>query len=239
MWLGFGSLKGSPGATTLAVVIAGLWPADRPILLLEADLDGGSLAARFGLNPDEPGIVSLAAAIRHGIDEDAVWSNTQALPGGLPALVGPSDGAQMQMSLAALVARSSELISHLRGTDVLVDLGRLRFGGGESSIGDVLDLLVIVVRPDFEELDRLVSRLASTDLHPRIGVVLMGSGPYGVADVSRIVATESDGAASVLGHVSHDPRGAAALNFGRGGRKALNRSLLVRSSRSLVEVMGS
>ena len=237
MWIGFGSLKGSPGATTLAVLVAGLWPQKRRVLLIEADPDGGSLAARFGLNPDQPGIVTLAAAMRHEIDEAALWGNTQTIPGGLPVLVCSASGSHAQASLLVLAEQVPQIADQIGDTDVLVDLGRLRSVGTESPFLARLDLQIVAVRPNIEELERLVTWLRSAPGGPPIGVVLMGRGPYGSADVAAALVGESDGRAALLGQVNHDARGAAALNLGRGGTKALRRSLLVRSTRPVVEAI--
>src|SRR5207244_2826784 len=43
------SAKGSPGVTTAVQLVAGAWPAGRPLLIVEADPAGGDLAARLGL----------------------------------------------------------------------------------------------------------------------------------------------------------------------------------------------
>ena len=83
------SAHGSPGVTTTALALAATWPENRRCLLVEADPFGGVIGARYGLG-DTPGLSSLAAGARGGIDEEAVWSHAQQLPGGVPMLVGPA-----------------------------------------------------------------------------------------------------------------------------------------------------
>jgi MinD-like ATPase involved in chromosome partitioning or flagellar assembly len=237
MWLGFCSLKGSPGATTLGVVVAGLWPKERRALLIEADSDGGALAGRFGLKPNEPGIPTLVAAARHGMDEEIIWRNTQTLPGGLPALLCPTDPQRAETALAALAAQTSEMQEHLRGCDVMVDLGRLRRHPTQQLFLNAVDLLTVTVRPVFEDLNRLLESLENHEGLPPVGIVLAGAGPYSVEDVNETFSATMGGQATVIGHVGFDPRGAAALNLGRGGPRAFRRSLLVRSTRAVVEAI--
>ena len=58
------SVRGSPGVTSWALLLAAAWPAavDAERVVVEADLDGGVLGARYGLGVD-PGVVSLIAAL--------------------------------------------------------------------------------------------------------------------------------------------------------------------------------
>ena len=66
MRVAFGSLARSPGATTALLAAAAVWPTS-DVTVVEADADGGVLAARFGLSlhPDAPTLMSLLAATRH------------------------------------------------------------------------------------------------------------------------------------------------------------------------------
>ena len=86
----FGSVR-SCGVTTLALSLAATWPAERRVLLVEADPAGGTLAAGSGWAA-EPNLVSLAAAARRGGDPSLVWDHCQQLPGEVAVLAGPSAG---------------------------------------------------------------------------------------------------------------------------------------------------
>ena len=46
----FVSVKGAPGVTTLACLVAATWPDHRRVAVVEADPFGGDLAARFRLS---------------------------------------------------------------------------------------------------------------------------------------------------------------------------------------------
>ncbi len=75
------SAKGSPGATTLTLALGLARPPARGCLIVEADPDGGSLAARLGLSY-EPGLVELAAAARREMPDAATVDRfTQGLGG--------------------------------------------------------------------------------------------------------------------------------------------------------------
>ena len=61
------------------------------MLLIEADPAGGTLAGSSG-RPQEPSLVSLAAAACRGGDPELVWEHCQELPGGTatpPVPAGP------------------------------------------------------------------------------------------------------------------------------------------------------
>jgi MinD-like ATPase involved in chromosome partitioning or flagellar assembly len=58
------SNRGSPGCTTTALALATAWPPARGApLLVEADPDGGVLAARIGLGI-KPGLIVLCGRAR-------------------------------------------------------------------------------------------------------------------------------------------------------------------------------
>ncbi len=116
--------KAAPGVTTSALAMAGVWPADRQVLLVEADQGGGDLAARFGLAA-QPGLVSLAAAARRQVDTALVGEHAQTLPGGLGVLVGPPGAEQATAALGMLAAVVLAGLDGLDGVDIIADLGRL------------------------------------------------------------------------------------------------------------------
>lgn len=217
----FGSLHGSPGVTTAAVLVAGCFQRG---VLVEADGDGGVLALRHGLHR-EPGLTTLAS--RTG---DARWeSHTQRLAG-VPVLVGPETPERM----ARLWAHGGErLVSALRHSfdrtepDVVVDAGRLRPGWPPSPLMDAARL-VVFVRPVAEDLAGLAERLPEwADTHTT-DVVLAGTGPYRSDDVARELGVE------VLARIPADRRAAGIVTEG-GSARVLARSSLARAARSFAE----
>src|SRR5438067_13781310 len=82
-----GSVKDAPGATTLSVGLVAGWPQPGAVLL-EADPDGGDLAARFGHHPD-PGLFSLAAAARSGTGAGLLRRHVQRLRPAVDVVLAP------------------------------------------------------------------------------------------------------------------------------------------------------
>jgi hypothetical protein len=228
-----GSVKASPGVTTSLLALAATWPASRRLLLVEADPDGGSLAARTDL-PSEPGLTSLAAAARRTLGSGELDRHTQPLPGGLPALVGPADADHASRALQIVGER---LVTELRrdpGRDVLVDCGRLRASSPAAPMAAGADVLVLVARPRLDELQHLrpaLSRLTAAGAHPAL--LLVGDRPYPPAEVAHALRVQ------VLATLPHDPAAADLLSGQqrRGGR--LERTALLRAARAVAEQLAT
>jgi hypothetical protein len=215
----FGSVRGAPGVTTTALLVAG---GIEGAALLEADLAGGVLAIRYGLGR-EPGLTTLAAA-RPG--EPDGWREHAQSAGGVPVLVGPDDPDSCEMLWRGAGDR---LATILRGTDAAVtvaDAGRL---GAASPLLAASDLIVIVVRPIAEHLIALSHRLARLrrDTDARLAVVPVGEGPYKVDDLGSALDVD------VLGGLPNDPRAAAVLLGGGRSQAGLARTRLARAATGL------
>jgi hypothetical protein len=223
----FGSLGRSPGATTALLAAAGVWPTS-DVTVVEADADGGVLAARFGLSlhPEAPTLMSLLAATRHDATAGVVALHAQRLPGGLPVVCAPSIPEVATPAAAQLADRFEALSSPATG-DVLVDVGRVRPSSPAWRLASSCDALVLVVRPVVEELEPLLGRLDNLSVGRRLVVAVRGAGPYGAADVAEAVV----GRAGVCS-LPEDGRGVAVLYGHRAGR--LDRTAIVRSARRLV-----
>jgi hypothetical protein len=226
----FGSLARSPGATTTLLAAAAVWPTAE-MVVVEADSDGGVLAARFGLSlhPEAPTLMSLLAATRHDPAAGVLDARAQRLPGGLPVVCAPSIAEIAALAVAQLADRFGVLTSSPAG-DVLVDVGRLRPSSAAWRLASSCDVLVVVMRPVVEELEPLLGRLDSlTGLRPVL-VALRGTGPYGAAEVIDAV-----GARAGVCSLPEDGRGVAVMYGHRAGR--LDRTALVRSARRLVDAV--
>ena len=165
-----GSVR-SCGVTTLALALAATWPKDRPVLLVEADPAGGTLAAASGW-PPEPSLVSLAAAARHALDPDLVWEHCQELPGGAAVLTGPASADQARSALGMLAGLSNDL--GMLDTDVLVDCGRLDPGAPGAGAFEGADAVVLAARPRLADLHALATwREANPFDSGRVAVVLV------------------------------------------------------------------
>ncbi|MGW4115277.1 chromosome partitioning protein [Actinosynnema sp. NPDC004786] len=225
------SLKGSPGATTLAVALAARWPAPARALVVETDPSGGDLGLRFSLF-STPGLVSLAAAARRGGDADLVWGHIQQLPGGLAVIAAPPDADQACAALAALAPDPPGGLGVLRaaanqpGTVVIADCGRVDPGSPALPIVRSSDAVVLLSRAHADDLAHLPRRLPVVGgWSPNPMLLLVGEG-YATAEVARELGVPP------LGRVPDDPNGAAVLcgrpNTLRWGRSGPAHSALGR-----------
>lgn len=224
----FISQKGSPGATTTALAVAAAWPPieGRRKLFAEADPFGGVLALRYQLGV-EPGLLTLAAAVRAGIDSDDVWDHAQTLPGGMPAIIGPDRPDQASAALIATSQLLGSVLANMDGVDVIADMGRVAAKSPTTELLDEADLVVMVARPEAEQLQPAAQRLLSLGLPgDRVGWVLIGDRPHHATEV------EATFGVPVVGVLADDRRGAAALARGA-APGTLRRSALVRTASAL------
>ncbi len=217
----------SCGVTTLALALAATWPTQRRVLLVELDPAGGTLAAASGW-PPEPSLVSLAAAARRSFDPGLVWEHCQELAGGVAVLAGPASADQARSALGMLVG----LVGHL-GTfdaDVLVDCGRLDPGPSGAGVFEGADRVVLAARPRLADLYALATwREPSPFDSGRLGLVLVGDGPYPDAEIAEALGVE------VLARLPWDPDAAGALVSVPASARELRLSPLVRAARSLAD----
>lgn len=223
------SIKHSPGVTTAALALATAWSADHEVAVVEADPTGGDLAARLGL-AFEPGLVSLAAAARHGaVSGHLASAHLQALPCGGSALVGPGSAEQ---AVAALRELRGGALAELAGGAglVIADCGRWSPGSPTQAILATADLVLLVTRPTVEGVVHLRSRAPAIrrEAGDRVAILLVGDRPYPAADVDEAVGLR------VAGILAGDPRGATSLYHATRPGLA-RRFLLVRSARSFLE----
>ena len=223
------SVKASPGVTTSLLALAATWPDQRPVLLVDADPDGGSLAARTGL-PTEPGLASLAAAARRTLRAGELDRHTQPLPGGLPAVVGPADAEHASRALELLGGPLATVLRSQEDRDVLVDCGRLRASSPSGPLAAAADVLVVVARPRLDELQHLrpaLPRLVAAGARPAL--LLVGDGPYPPGEVAAALDVP------VLEALPHDPAAADQLSGQRRRAGRLERTALLRAARTVAE----
>jgi hypothetical protein len=218
--------------TTTALVLAASWPDPRRCLLVEADPFGGVIAARYGLT-DTPGLSTLAAQSRRGLDTAAVEEHVQQLPGGLPILVGPASPEETQAVWRDVAGPLAEWAGNQHDVDVIVDRGRLLPGPPPNGLADRGPTLV-VTRPTLDQLRPASIRqaaLAATGVDTSL--LLVGECPYGPEEVAITMGV------TVAGSVAWDPRTAAVLTGAQGAMRDLRRTSLVRSAATLAESLGA
>ncbi|TQL01866.1 hypothetical protein [Cellulomonas sp. SLBN-39] len=243
MLVALASAKGAPGVTTTARVLAAVWPQD--VVLVDADPAGGDVAL-LARRPDdgaldpERGLLSLAADARRGYVDSPLEDHLQQTEGGLDVLCGVSTPEQTAAIAPAMPALASGLLGQ-QARDVVVDCGRLGPSSPVLPLALAADALVLVVRPRLEAFAHLRERVRwlaharqPRPGTPAVGIVLVADtrdrGSAG--ELAQLLAHEQLPAV-VLGQVADDPR-AADVVAGR-LRRPVQRSLLVRSVRPLVE----
>lgn len=208
-----GSARGAPGVTAIALSLSAALPG----VLVEADVSGGVLAARYSLGR-EPGLTTLVASGRAGTAPD--WQDHAQSAGGVPVLVGPDSAGIAR----ALWERAGDRIANLLGrldTVVVADLGRM---AAPIPLAGSIDVGLLVVAPRPEHLLSASQRVSDLEHAARaVGVIVAGDGPYRAGEVAESLGVD------LFGVVPHDPRGADALEGRGGSARVLARSRLARA----------
>lgn len=239
----FLSAKGSPGATTTALLAAALWPS--PVLLVDADTEGGDVALRLRRADGAPvdrtrGLLSLLPLARREMRPETVPEHAQELRGGVEAVAGLSGPGQAGAA-GHLWANLADALGRTTDRDVLVDCGRVSPQSVHLPLLQRADLVVCVLRPDVsgvvharERLAALQPSLVGPDGHrPRVVGVIVAKHPAGRdADGAAGVLARDLPGVDVLGRLAHDPQGASVFEGFEISRP--ERTLLVRTGRELV-----
>lgn len=236
--------KGSPGVTTFVTALGMCWPEER--LVLEADPSGGDLAFRARTTdgqfvPPEPGLVSLAAVARTGLQAHELPTFAQPTSWGVPLIAGPPR-ANGYHPLRALWPAVADVAAGWSGVAV-ADLGRFQQGHAAAAVARAATAVIVLSRVGVEDLYHLrerVNELAHVlgdpgRKHPL--AVVVAAPRKRAEDAVRQVSHVLQAGGSpipVLGCVATDAQGAAAL---RSGELPRRRSDLLASTADLVTVM--
>lgn len=192
--------KGSVGVTTLAYALARQWTSVRaPAVFVEADPDGGSVAARLGLC-QEPGLATLAARARHDEGSSGLDRHLQRPTGSPPLLLLPSAPGHARAVLRAVADSLARPPSPAddgepaaatdEGAQTLIaDAGRLDGDSPALPLVQAAATVVVVGRPTLEGADAMAVRIAEMpELRAAIGIVTVGDGPYGGQELARALS---------------------------------------------------
>lgn len=255
MIITIGSIKNSPGATTLAVALAASAPGDEPVLLVDADPAGGDIGIRFGIK-SVPGIATLTAAIRRNNDPKTIWTHTQQISDSLYILPG-LPGIEQATVIEEMLPTVLNAICCLQAT-VIVDAGRLLPSFANGALLNLSPLL-IACRPVAEELIHLRAILSTAKklnfsfnnnidnnltgnqedtscnqtTSPGIGVVMIGKRPYSSNAISKVVEQK------ILGYLPWDPKAANILSGQEPMSEALPRSSYIKETFKLWQQISS
>ncbi len=210
--------KGALGATTLCMALARVWSRTSTVLVIEADPDGGVLAARLGFG-QEPGLGTLAAAGRHELSDPLIQDHTQSADD-LSFVVAPSSPSHVRAALLSASRRIGDALATAPGVTALVDLGRLDSESPALALAQASQAVLFLAAPSLEGADALAVRLLELeDLRQRCHLITVGEGPYEGAELSRVLAIPH------VGHVPKDPAGAQAV-WHRKARSQVRRPLV-------------
>lgn len=221
------SAKGSPGVTTTAAALAAAAVAQGShATLVELDPAGGTLALD-AQRPLEPGLFTLLAAARRGLDPKLVDLHCQTLPNGVVALFAPTAPERAQKAVATL---AEPLASVLRARDglTLVDLGRWE-DVCTAPILAAADLAIVMLRPTVAGTEHARTRLgAITAINPRTRVVCVGDDPYSPSEVAAALGVDPQPSVAFDARTAHLVAGGVALD------RWLRRTSLMRSAAALL-----
>lgn len=167
---------GLTDSSEIALHIASLWP--REVTVVEADPDGGRLAARKDW-PPRPGLVDLVTSSR--ATSDVVGELSHVIDPRRRVVVAPPSPEAVIAALRLLTTSNDRLDDRL-GTDVLVDVGRLRPESPALPVLEMADRRVLVVRRDAEDV---VATMHRRNLLESLGEwqVLTAGGRYPIDEV--------------------------------------------------------
>lgn len=241
------SASGSPGVTATALGLALTWP--RPVLLVEADPTGGSalLAGYWRGQRDQPGLLELVMAQRHGVLADALPRMVFGVDGTDVSVLAGTRSHEQAASLAQLWDPLLLVLQDLSGQDVIVDAGKLGMEYSPKPLVRYSDVTLLVTHSDLPALAaaRSWAKALGDDILPGhdAKIALVGEGrKYRAAEVTRTLGLP------VLASIEWDPRRAEVLakgeslppaRFGgdQGAARAFEHSAYLRSLRTLATTL--
>lgn len=186
--VGLTACSGSPGTTTSAHALAACWP--RRCVLLEADPDGGHLAARLGLSI-RPGLVDLAAIVRSGrIELEDMARVAQRDADGVDVVVAHPAVDQVSTVLRSAARRIGHAVARVDDVDVIVDLGRLRPSSEALPLLAECAQVLLLTGTRLEDVAALVHRrrwLAEVTASAHLGLLVTAQGEHSAEEVARAV----------------------------------------------------
>ena len=237
------SAKGSPGATTTALLCGALWP--RPVIVAECDPHGGDVANRLPaedggvLDPDR-GLLSLGAAGRKQLRPELVPEHTQRISGGLDVLIGVRMPEQ-SAGLAHQWGQLGPIFGGIPGYDVIADMGRLGAATPQNVMLPSASDLVMVCDTQPSNIVHLRERIlalqpslrpdstSGTRIH--VAVVAEPKRRQAVREIAEAMQRASATVAEVY-HLAYDPKGAGVFAGAMAGRP--DRTALVKSALPVV-----
>lgn len=167
---------------TVSLHIASLWSA--PVTVIEADPDGGRLAARHNWEV-RPGLVDLVASARSPHDS-RIGDDCVRRHGNRVRVVVAPPSAEAVIATLSVLSERLDRVGEILGTDLIVNVGRVRPDSPASDLISRADRRLLVTRTDLEDVVALVHR---TEHLRRFGSwnILTAGGRYRTGEVDRAV----------------------------------------------------
>lgn len=209
------SLGGAPGVTSVGMALAAVWPGEASGVLMEADPAGGAVSV-WRRVATEPGLTSLAAALRRGSGDPE--AHTQTLSGGLRVCPAPVTGEPAEGAVR-LLSQQPLSLSAMTAPVVVLDLGRLTTSSPARALAARVDHTVLVVSERLTELRRARDHLLFPTFPARDLRVVVSGGKGGVGEIAGSLGS------AVWGRVPGDDRSAQFLRGERDLRRPQRRPL--------------
>ena len=181
------SVGGAPGVTSWALLLAAAWPTESQVerAVLEADMDGGVLGARFEVGVVPGAAVLVSAARRAGSGRLDLSLCGRRIADDVWLVPGPESAEQARALWSSQAAASS--VGDVLGDDDrtwIVDTGR----AGPSSVLVALfersTMSLVFTRPEHESLVQVPARVAGLKAAAgSVGVVVVGKPAFGAGEL--------------------------------------------------------
>jgi MinD-like ATPase involved in chromosome partitioning or flagellar assembly len=235
------AVAGDAGTTT-TVALASAWPASSEALIVEADPEGGDLAAWF----DIPVMPSLSTVVTSTFNTS--WSeidrHTRLAASGLRLIPAPPSAAEARHAVAESVRSLAPALAALRAPIAIVDAGDVPHSPAAHPLVASAAVSVVVhrqwsqsARAAAVRLQRLADQVdAMATSSTRLVVAVIGNDPFDFDQIEAFLA-DSVGSVPLVGLPVDGLT--AAVYAGRTGVSArrLARLPLARAARHLAQVV--
>ena len=162
MIVSMSSVGGAPGVSSWSLLLAAAWPPERAVdrIVVEADVDGGVAAARYGVGAS-PGVAQLLSAVRGGGDAPDDLSPFARHLGNRGWLVPGTESSESASAIWSAPGSATNAATALQADARLwvLDVGR---AGPAAPLAPVLRAsaaVVVLSRGDHASLVQLPSRI--------------------------------------------------------------------------------
>jgi hypothetical protein len=178
-----GTTGGLTDLGTISLHLATMWPT--PITVIEADPDGGRLAARHNWEL-RPGLAELAAHVRTPATSTLdPQSLRRTYRNDVSVVVAPPSAEQVIAALS-IIAPHTGTLDQVLGTDVIINVGRVRPNTPASDIMRAANTRLLISRTDLDDVVALVHR---QPLLKELGEwqVLAAGGRYKIDELAKAI----------------------------------------------------